>query len=140
LENFKEFGMAECNLVSTSLEYNLKLTSKEGSEFEDVNKYRKLVRSLIYLTTTRPDISFVFGVLSRFMKNPCEGHWSATKRVMKYLKGTQDFGLRYAKVDDFNMIIYSDSYFDGDKENGTSTSGYLMSLGSTFVSWRSCKK
>jgi hypothetical protein len=55
------------------------------------------------------------------------------------LKGTQDFGLRYSKVDDFNLIRYSDSDFDGDKENGVSTSGYLMSLGSVVVSWRSRK-
>jgi hypothetical protein len=59
---------------------------------------------------------------------------------LKYLKGTQDFGLRYSKVDDFNVIRYSDSIFDGDKENGVSTSGYLMSLRSVGVSWRSSKQ
>ena len=68
------------------------------------------------------------------MQNPCEGHWSAAKRVLKYLKGTQDFGLKYFKVKDFNIIEYSNSNFDGDKENGVSTLGYLMSLGSTVVS------
>jgi hypothetical protein len=118
----------------------LKLTSKEGNEFEDATKYRQLVGSLIYLTTTRPNISFVVGILSRFMQKPCEGHWSATKRVLKYLKGTQYFGLRYSKVDDFNLIKYFDSDFVGDKENGVSTLGYLMSLGSTTVSWRSHKQ
>jgi hypothetical protein len=90
--------------------------------------------SLIYLTTTRPDISFIVGILSRFMQNPCEGHWSVAKRVLKYLKGTKDFGLRYSKLDDFNLIEYSDSNFVGDKENGVLTLGYLMSLGSTVVS------
>jgi hypothetical protein len=59
---------------------------------------------------------------------------SVAKRVLKYLKGTQDFGLKYSKVDDFNLIGYFDSDFVGDKENGVSTSGYLMSLGSTTVS------
>jgi hypothetical protein len=98
------------------------------------------VGSLIYLTTTRPYISFIVGILSRFMQNPCEGHWSAAKRVLKYLKGTQDFGLKYSKVDDFNLIIYYDSYFDGVKENIVPTSGYLMSLESTVVSWRSHKQ
>jgi transposase InsO family protein len=130
-ELLNKFGMVECNPLSTPMEQNLKLTSKEGNEFEDATKYKQLVGSLIYLTTTRPDISFVVGILSRFMQKPCEGHWSAAKRVLKYLKGTQDFGLKYSKVDDFNLIGYSDSDFDGDKENGVSTSGYLMSLGST---------
>jgi hypothetical protein len=139
-ELLNKFGMVECNPLSTPMEQNLKLTSKEGNEFEDATKYRQLVGSLIYLTTTRPDISFVVGILSRFMQKPCEGHWSVAKRVLKYLKGTQDFGLKYSKVDDFNLIGYSDSDFDGDKENGVSTSGYLMSLGSTIVSWRSHKQ
>jgi hypothetical protein len=98
------------------------------------------VGSLIYLTTTRPDISFVVGILSRFMQRPCEGHWSAAKRVLKYLKGTQDFGLRYSKVEDFNLIGYFNSTFDGYKENGVSTSGYLISLGSAAISWRSRKQ
>jgi hypothetical protein len=47
---------------------------------------------------------------------------------------------RYSKVDEFNLIKYSDSDFDGDKENGVSTSGYLMSLGSTVISWISHKQ
>jgi hypothetical protein len=98
------------------------------------------VGSLIYLTTTRPNISFVVGILSRFMQKPCEGHWSVANSVLKYLKGTPDFGLKYTKVDDFNLIGYSDSDFDGDKENGVSTSGYLLSLGSAVVSWRSHKQ
>jgi hypothetical protein len=68
------------------------------------------------------------------MKNPCEGHWSVAKRVLKYLKGTKDFGLKYSKVDEFNPIGHSNSDFVGNKENGVSTSGYLMSLGSSVVS------
>ena len=126
--------MNKCNLVSTPMEYNFKLTSKEGNEFEDATKYRQLVGSLIYLTTTKPNISFIVGILSRFMQKPCEGHWYDAKRDLKYFKGTQYFGLKYSKVDEFNLIRYSDSEFDGDKENGVSTSGYLMSLGSTIIS------
>eukprot|EP00253_Pinus_taeda_P013473 PITA_13473 len=88
------FGMKECNPLTTPMEQNLKLTSIEGKEFEDAKKYRHLVGSLIYLTTTRPDISFVVGILSRFMQKPCEGHWSVAKRVLRYLKGTQDLGIK----------------------------------------------
>ena len=99
-----KFGMDECNPLTTPMEQNLKLTSIEGKEFEDATKYRQLVGSLIYLTTTRPDISFAVGILSRFMQKPCEGHWSAAKRVLRYLKGTQDFGLKYTQVGDFSLI------------------------------------
>jgi len=123
------FGMTKCNRLATPMEQNLKLTSIEGKEFEDATKYRQLVGSLNYLTTTRPDILFAIGILSKFMQQPCEGHWSAAKRVLRYLKGTQDFGIKYTQVDDFNLIGYFDSDFDGDKEIGVSTSGYAMSLG-----------
>eukprot|EP00253_Pinus_taeda_P011707 PITA_11707 len=81
------FGMTECNPLTTPMEQNLKLTSIEGKEFEDATKYRQLVGSLIYITTTRPDISFAVGILSRFMKKPCEGHWSAAKKNYKVLEG-----------------------------------------------------
>lgn len=82
------FGMHDCNSISTPMEQNLKLSSNEGAAFEDPTKYRQLVGSLIYVTTTRLDITFAVGILSRFMHKPCEGHWTATQRVLKYLKGT----------------------------------------------------
>eukprot|EP00253_Pinus_taeda_P025259 PITA_25259 len=107
------FGMTECNPISTPTEQNLKLTSIEGKEFEDATKYRQLIGSLIYLTTTRPDISFVVGILSRFMKKPCEGHWSVAKRVLR---------LRWRQ------------------RNCVSTLGYAVSLRSGAVSWRSRKQ
>lgn len=52
------------------------------------------------------------------MKKPCKIHWSGVKRVLKYLKGTQDFLLKYTQVGNFSLIGYSDSDFDGDKKLG----------------------
>ena len=82
-----KFVMGECNPLTTPMEQNLNLTSIEGKEFEDATKYRQLVGSLIYLNTTRPDISFVVGILSRFMQKPCEGHWPTAKKSSKVLEG-----------------------------------------------------
>lgn len=134
------FGITDCSSLSTLMEHNLNLTSKEGNEFEDATKYKWLVGSLIYLTTIRSDISYVVSILSKFMKKPCEGYWSTAKRVLRYLKGTQDYGLKYTKMDEFNLIAHSNLDFDGGKENGVSTSGYLTRIGSIVVSWRSCKQ
>ena len=75
--------MIEFNPLSTPTEKNLKLTSSERKEFEDATKYRQLVGILSYLTTTRPDISYVVGILSRYMHKPCEGHWSTAKTVLR---------------------------------------------------------
>eukprot|EP00253_Pinus_taeda_P012525 PITA_12525 len=80
------------------------------------------------------------GILSRFMHHPCEGHWVAAKIVLEYLNGTQTYGIKYTKVLDFHLVGYSDFDIDGDKENGVSTSGYFMNLGSTSISWRSRKQ
>jgi hypothetical protein len=95
---------------------------------------------IIYLTTTRLDISFAIGIISRFTQKPCEEHLCVAKRVLRYLKGTQNFGLKYSKVEYFRLVGHTDSNFDGDKENGVSTSGYFTSLGSTTISWRSHKQ
>eukprot|EP00253_Pinus_taeda_P004598 PITA_04598 len=99
------FGMDECNPLTTPMEQNSKLTSIDGKEFEDAIKYIKLVRSLNYLTTTRPNILFVVGILSRFMQKPCEGHWSTAKRVLKYLKETQDFALMYTQISHKQLVL-----------------------------------
>ena len=136
-ELLNKFGIQDCNPVSTPMEQNLKLTSNECSAFEDPTKCRQLVGSLIYLTATRPNINFVVGTLFRFMHHPCEGHWNAAKRVFKYLKGTQPYGIKYSKFSNFHLTGYSDSNFDGDKEHGVSTSCYLMNLGLAAITWRS---
>ena len=67
------------------------------------------------------------------MHQPYEGHWTIAKQVLKYLKGTQAYGIKYSKVADFHLTSYSDSNFDGDKDNEVSTSGYFMSIGSTTI-------
>ena len=64
------FCITDCNCLSTPMDQKLNLTSSEGKEFEDATKYRQLVGSLIYLTTNRPNISYVVGILSRFMHKP----------------------------------------------------------------------
>eukprot|EP00253_Pinus_taeda_P024575 PITA_24575 len=148
-EGFVEKGQEQkvCKLIKSVLQPSLHSNGTEfeayierGNEFEDAMKYKQLIGSLIYLTTTRPNISYVVGILFRFMQKPCEGHCSTTKRVLRYLKGTQDYGLKYTKVDDFNLMAHSDPDFVEDRKNGVSTSGYLMSLGFAVVSWRSCKQ
>ena len=78
-ELLNKLGMQDCNPICTPMEQNLQLTSNKSSTFEYPTKYRQLVGSLIYLTTTRPDITFVVGILSKFMHHPCEGHWNAAK-------------------------------------------------------------
>jgi len=98
-----------------------------------------LIGSLIYLTNTRPDLSYAVNILSFFIQQPWDNHWNATKRVLRYIQGTKYFGLLYKKTKNFVLGGFSDVDFAGSIDDQTSTSSYLMNMGSTTVSWN-CKK
>jgi hypothetical protein len=90
--------------------------------------YRQLVGSLNYLTTTRPDIAYYVSVLSQFMERPLESHWNAVKGVLRYLKGTIDFGIKYTDSFDVELTGYSDSDWAGNPDDRRSTIGYAFSI------------
>lgn len=74
--------------------------------------------------TTRPDIMFAVNYISRFQENPNQAHWNAAKRILKYLKGTQEYGIKYTKdAIHPNLIGYSDSDFANDQDTRRSTTG-----------------
>ena len=108
-EILNRFQMSECKVLSTTLDQNMKLYSNDGSKEADGTLYRQLVGSLNYLTTTRKHISFSASILSRFLAKPCETHWKAVKQVLRYLKGTINFGLLYTDAFDVQLAGYSDS-------------------------------
>jgi len=91
--------------------------------------YRELIGSLIYLTTTHPDLSYAVIILSIFMQEPMEIHWNATQRVLQYIQGTKDYGILYKKNLKIVLVGNSDANFVGSVDDRTSTSDYLMTMG-----------
>jgi hypothetical protein len=91
------YGMLECKPLTTPMEPNAKLRVGEGNDLVDIRMYRQMVSSLIYLTLTRPDITYVVGVASRHMQNPKKPHLEAVKKILRYVKGTLDYGILYHK-------------------------------------------
>jgi hypothetical protein len=91
------------------MEKGLKLSAKTDSKSVSESLYRQLVGSLIYLTVTRPDLSFAVSFISRFMIAPKVEHWTAAKRVLRYVKGTLDFGILYNRSKDPRLCGYTDS-------------------------------
>ena len=87
--------MAECKFVATPLDRNLKLDADSGTNACEPTQYRQLIGSLIYLTITRPDLSYPVGLLSQFMQTPCDIHLDCAKRVLRYVSGTMDCGILY---------------------------------------------
>ena len=102
--------------------------------------YRSIIRSLLYLTASRPDIAFSVGVCARYQATPRESHLTAVKRIIRYINGTLDYGLWYLK--DFNACLagYSDADWARSVDDRKSTSGGCFYLGNNLVSWMSKKQ
>jgi hypothetical protein len=127
--------MLECKSMNTLVEAKLKLLVNTSSELIDATLYRQIIGSLMYLTNTRPDIYFVVNTLSQFLVEPRHVHLVAAKHVIRYLKGTIDFGISYDGDDDFTLSGYTDANWAGSVFVRKNTSGCFFSLGSTMISW-----
>jgi len=98
------------------------------------------MESLIYLTITRSDISFIVGQVSCYMQEPRKPHLEAANGILKYVKSTSDMGLLFGKDTDFNLHGFTDAHYGGDVDDRKSTSGYIFMSGSTTISWCSKKQ
>ena len=87
--------MNDCKPISTPVECGVKLSKHDEGEDIDPTFFKSLVGSLRYLTCTRPDIIYVVGLVSRYMENPKTTHFKAAKKILRYIKGTTNFGLLY---------------------------------------------
>eukprot|EP00253_Pinus_taeda_P006208 PITA_06208 len=94
---------------------------------------------LLYLTHTRPDLSFAVGLVARFLQNPRESHWKAAKRILRYVRGTIQFGIHYNAKATPLLVGFTDSDWAGDPDDRKSTAGYVFTLGSGPITW-ACKK
>ena len=111
----------------------------ERKEMERI-PYASVVCSLMYAQTcTRPDISFVVGMLGRYQGNPGLDHWKAAKKVLRYLQGTKNYMLTYRRSNHLEVIGYSDSDYAGCVDTRKSTFGYLFLLAEGAISWKSAK-
>jgi hypothetical protein len=140
VEILKRFDMFECKAMNTPMETKSKLLVDTSSELVDSTLYRQIIGSLMYLTNTRPDICFVVNTLSQYLIEPRRVHLVAAKHVMRYLKGTLDFGLCYNGDHDFRLVGYTDSDWVGSVSDRKSTSGCCFSLGLAMTSWQSRKQ
>ena len=119
---------------------NEKFCKKDGAAKGDERLYKTIIGCLMYLTATRPDIMNTVSLLSRYMHCASEIHFQAAKRIVRYVKGTIDYGLRFCQVKNFTLHGYSDSDWAGCIDDMRSTSGYCFSFGSAIFSWCSKKQ
>ncbi|XP_047340014.1 uncharacterized mitochondrial protein AtMg00810-like [Impatiens glandulifera] len=112
-----------------------KLDKDDGGQSVDITAYRGLIGSLLYLIASRPDIQFAVGVFGRFQTNAKLSHFTVVKRILKYLKGTQNVGLWFLKDSRFNLTSYSDADYVGCKIDRKSTSETCQFLGDRPIFW-----
>ncbi|XP_047158697.1 uncharacterized mitochondrial protein AtMg00810-like [Vigna umbellata] len=140
LERFK---MVQCNDVKNPLEINAKLKLDEDKESVDGTAYKQLVGSLRFLCNSKPDLMFGVGLISRFMSNPKISHMAAAKRILRYVKGTADYGILFpygTKEEELKLVGYTDSDFGGDQIERKSTSGNIYFINRAPISWSSKKQ
>jgi len=133
-------GLQNSPPLDTPMEINLKLRKDEGDLLSNLAAYRTLVGSLIYLTNTRPDISYAVQQVSQFMASPRHLHMAAVKRIIRYVHGTIRRGLCYPAGTSLDLIAYSDADYVGCSDTRRSTTGWCMFLGPALISWKSKKQ
>uniref|UniRef100_A0A803PR46 Reverse transcriptase Ty1/copia-type domain-containing protein n=1 Tax=Cannabis sativa TaxID=3483 RepID=A0A803PR46_CANSA len=106
-ELLKRVDMSNIKPCSTPMVGGKPLSLYEGNELEDHSQYRSVIGALQYLTHTRPDIAFAVNKLSQFLKCPTTTHWTAAKRVLRYLKGTVHHGIHIKFSDKLTVTAWS---------------------------------
>ncbi|GKB19326.1 retrovirus-related pol polyprotein from transposon TNT 1-94 [Tanacetum coccineum] len=139
-EMLKKFGLKDSKPMKTPMSSDTKLTKDEKCESVDSTKYRGMICSLLYLTTSRPDIMFSVCLCARFQEAPKTSHLEAVKLIFRYIKGTTHLGLWYPKGTGIEIIVYADSDHAGDYVDRKSTSGICTFVGCCLTSWFSKKQ
>ncbi|GAV89144.1 hypothetical protein CFOL_v3_32563, partial [Cephalotus follicularis] len=154
LELISEAGLSGGKPTGTPIEQNAKLTtieydagtsdSKKAAEndpkIDDVAGYQRLVGRLIYLTITRPDISYSVQILSQFMHAPKQSHMEAALRVLRYLKNKPGLGILISSRSEMKLTAYCDSDWAACPMSRKSLTGFCVKLGDSLVSWKTKKQ
>jgi hypothetical protein len=99
-----------------------------------------MIGSLLYITTSRPDIMHYVGMVGRYQATPKHSHLLAIKRIFIYLRGTMNYGLWYPRNQNFQLSVYSDAYWANCVDERKRTSGGEFFLGDSLVTWLSKKE
>ncbi|GKU85914.1 hypothetical protein SLEP1_g514 [Rubroshorea leprosula] len=118
----------------TPLKPNVRLTSIDGYPLTDLTRYRQLVGSLIYLTTTQPNIAFAVHVVSQFMATPRSTRYAVILHIIGYIKGTMFHGLHFAAHSSLELRAYFNADWARDSNDHKSTNGYCLFLGDSLIS------
>jgi histone deacetylase 1/2 len=135
-------NMQICKTVDTPLSVSDKLSLTDGEVLggDDSTNYRSIVGALQYIILTRPDIAFSVNKVCQFLHAPTTVHWTAVKRILRYLRGTIFLGLRLSKSSSTIVSAFSDADWADCSDDRRSIGGFAVYVGSNLVSWHAKKQ
>ena len=135
-------GMLKCKPMTTPMSTTGMLTVVDGALLSsaDMTEYRSIVGGLQYLTITRPDISFAINRVCQYLQSPRDTHWSAVKRILRYIRFTVSHGLHIRPTSSGCLSAYSDADWAGNPDDRRSTRGYVVFFGSNLIAWSARKQ
>ncbi|XP_019157376.1 PREDICTED: uncharacterized protein LOC109153942 [Ipomoea nil] len=139
-EILSDTGLLECKPTPTPIEFNHHLNPHDGDLLPDPSGYRRLIGRLLYLTVTRPDITYVVNLLSQFISIPREPHLQAALRIVRYIKNSPDRGIMLHNRNSLRLHAYCDADWASCPTTRRSTTGYCAFLGTSPISWEKKKK
>lgn len=141
-EVIEKAGMRNCKSVTTPLSTSEKYSLYDGVPLnvDEATRYRSIVGALQYLTLTRPDIAYSVNKVCQFLHTPTSRHMSAVKRILRYIHGTINIGLRITRSRSILVSAFLDADWGGCLDDRRSTGGFAVFLGSNLVSWSARKQ
>ncbi|KAK1561349.1 hypothetical protein QYE76_037225 [Lolium multiflorum] len=142
LDLLQRAGMLKCKTTTTPMSSTDKITAVDGEllSSEDATVYRSIVGGLQYLMITRPDISYAVNRVCQYLQTPRDTHWSAVKRILRYVRLTVSYGLSIRPTPYGVLSAYSDADWAGSPDDRRSTGGYAVFFGSTLIAWSARKQ
>lgn len=135
-----ETGMLGCKPIGFPIEQKHRLALATGALLPDPERYRRLVGHLVYLAATRPDVAYSIHLLSQFMREPREEHWTAALHVVRYLEGTLGQSILLRAASSLHVTGWSDSDWAVCPMTQYLVSGWIVQLGSSPISWKTKKQ
>ncbi|XP_062119585.1 uncharacterized mitochondrial protein AtMg00810-like [Humulus lupulus] len=132
--------MQFANSLTNPMTSGEKLSAFGSDLVTEPHFYRSLVGALQYATITRPEITYAVNRVSQFMQNPLQSHFKVVKKILRYLKGTLDYGLHLSRSSQLSLTAFCDADWASDPDDRRSTTGFCIFLGANLVSWASKKQ